>query len=133
MINCIEITLATPAVHMLIPWPRAIILSGIYIFHTCPGVCGRQRLRYSSYLCGVCLEMSKAYCKLRSTSSAQETGAKKECSGCFLESKGSPSSKDQGIERWVQAPARGCFTEPPFPKARLGGQSLFHTHSDADT
>lgn len=37
MINCIKITLATPAVRMLIQCPRAIIPGGIYILHTCHG------------------------------------------------------------------------------------------------
>lgn len=33
MINCIKITLATPAIHMLIQWHRAIILVA-FIFST---------------------------------------------------------------------------------------------------
>lgn len=37
MINCIKITLATPAVRVLIQRPRAIIPGGIYIRHTCRG------------------------------------------------------------------------------------------------
>lgn len=132
MINCIKIILVILAVYMLISWFRVIILSGIYIFYICLGVCGRQRLRYFFYLCGVCLEMLKVYCKFWSMSFFQEIGVKKECSGCFLESKGSFFSKDQGIERWVQVFVRGCFMEFFFFKARLGGQFVFYTYLDVD-
>ena len=96
MINCIKITLATPAVHVLIQWPRANILGGIYTFHTCPWVCGRQRLRYSSCFCGVCWEMPNSTVP----SFFQKTGAKKECSDPLPRNKQSPGKKDHKTGRW---------------------------------
>lgn len=54
VINCIKITLATPASHMLIQRPRAIILGCIYILYTCPKVCGKRWSPHSSSLESVC-------------------------------------------------------------------------------
>lgn len=137
MINCIKITLATLAVHVLIQWPRAHILGGIYSLHTCPRVSGRQQLRYSSYFDGVSREMPQACSRLNSTRFSQKTGAKKEYSDPFLANKRSPCRKDHGTGRWPrllpQGWREGGFVEPPFPNARLGSQFLFRKHSDADT
>ena len=86
MIDCLQVTLATPAVHMLIQWPRAIIPDGIYILHTCRRGCGRQwSSSSSSYGCGVCLEMPKAYSSLSRTRSSLKTGAERELQQPLLE------------------------------------------------
>lgn len=54
VINCIKITLATPASHMLVQRPRAISLGCIYLLYTCPKVCGKRWSPHSSFLWSVC-------------------------------------------------------------------------------
>lgn len=79
MINCIKITLATPAVHVLIEWPRANILGGIYTLHTCHG-----SVEDRGYITPATLVVFVGKCHKHvpnsSTRFSQKTGAKKEYS-----------------------------------------------------
>lgn len=78
VINCIKITLATPANHMLIQQPKAITLGCIYILYTCPV----ERSGHATpFLYRVFAKDAKTrFQTLESAMSSQKTSVKKECS-----------------------------------------------------
>lgn len=114
MINYIKITVATSAAHVLVEWPGANILGGIYLLHTCHGSVEDHGYGTPATLL-VVVGKGHKHVPNSSTRFSQKTGAKEEYSDPLSGSQRSVCRKDRGTGRWPRLLPQGVLRGASFP------------------